>query len=223
MLASSPRRPFPPDHKHKLRPGAAADGEAGRYDKAFLDTERRLAESQEQANRERQLAGVQWSSLVTHPPPRRLVMVLNDGRLHHWGLYDLLLERSRDAAADDPTAAVSLAVLALAVAERLDGRVYGGERVADFKTAALVTLGDARRRAGDLAGARLAISQARINLEMGTGDLLEEANLLGGLVSLLCDLGEYEKAAGTLERANALYRRLGEPRLEGVSVPRPVE
>jgi hypothetical protein len=118
---------------------------------------------------------------------------------------------------------VNLAVLALAVAERLDGQAYGGERVADFKTAALVALGDARRRAGDLAGARLAISQARINLEMGTGDLLEEANLLGGLVSLLCDLGEYEKAAGTLERANALYRRLGEPHLEGVSVPPPAE
>ncbi len=223
MLASSPRRPFPPDHRHKFRPGAAADGEAGRYDKAFFDTERHLAEIQAQAKRERQLAGVQWAALVSHPPARRLVMVLNDGRLHHWGLYDLLVEKSRDAAADDPPAAVSLAVLALAVAERLDGQAYGGERVADFKTAALDALGDARRRAGDLAGARLAISQARINLEMGTGDLLEEANLLGALVSLLCDLGEYEKAAGTLERANALYRRLGDPGLEGISVPRPAD
>jgi tetratricopeptide (TPR) repeat protein len=220
MLAGSPRRPFPPDLRHKRR-GAAADGADARYDKACLDTERRLTEAQEQSKRERQLAGVQWSSLVTHPPARRLVMVLNDGRLHHWGLYDLFVEKSRDAAADDPAAAVNLAVLALAVAERLDTRVYGTARVADFKTAALVVLGDARRLAGDLAGARLAISQARINLEMGTGDLLEEAGLLGALVNLLCDLGEYKKAAETLERANALYRRLGDPRLEGVAVPRP--
>src|SRR4030095_5378150 len=81
MLASSPRRPFPPDHKHKFRPGAAADGEAGRYDKAFFDTERHLAEIQEQAKRERQLAGVQWATLVSHPPAPRLVMGANHLRL----------------------------------------------------------------------------------------------------------------------------------------------
>ena len=40
---------------------------------------------------------------------------------------------------------------------------------------ALAALGGARRLAGDFAGARLAFSQARINLGMGTGDLLEEA------------------------------------------------
>ena len=221
MLAGSPQRPFPPDHRHKLRPRAAAEGEAVRYDKAFDGSERRLAAAQEQAKRERQLAAVQWSSLESHPPARRLVMVLNDGRLHHWGLYDLLLERSRDVAADDPAAAVHLALLALAIADRLDPQAYGAERVADFRTSALTALGDARRLAGDLAGARLAISQARINLEMGTGDLLEEANLFAALVNLLCDLGEYKKAAESLERAHALYRRLGDSRLEGVAVSRP--
>ena len=90
---------------------------------------------------------------------------------------------------------MGLAELALAVAERLDPEVYGEERVCDFKTAALAALGDARRLAGDFAGARLAFSQARINLEMGTGDVLEEASLLGGLVKLLCDLGEYGRPA----------------------------
>lgn len=220
MLARSPQRPFPQDHKHRLRRrGAAGDG-AGRYDEAFRNAELRLAEVQERARRERRLAHDQWSSLQNHPPGRRLVMVLNDERLHHWGLYDLIAEKSREAAADDPVAAVHLAVLALAVAERLDPQSYGSERVADFKTFALATLGDARRHAGDFAGARLAFSQARINLEMGTGDLLEEANLLGALVNLLCDLGEYEKAGELLERAGALYRRLGDSRLEGFSIHR---
>jgi len=224
MLAGSPTRPFPQDHRHRFHTAiGAAKGETGRYDKAFHGAQRRLAEAQEHAKRERQLAGAQWASLGSHPPARRLVMVLNDERLHHWGLYDLLVEKSREAAADDPTAAVNLAVLALAIADRLDPQVYGAARVADFKTSALAALGDARRLAGDFAGARLAFSQARINLEMGTGDLLEEANLLGALVNLLCDLGEYEKAAEPLERANALYRRLGDFRLEGVSVNRPQE
>lgn len=194
---------------------------AAQYDEAFRKTERRLAEAHDRVRRERQMAFNQWVSLDGHPPARRLVMVRNDERLHHWGLYDLLLEKSREAASRDTAAAVHLAELAQAVAERLDPEVYGVERVADFKTAALVALGDARRLTGDLAGARLAFSHARVNLEMGTGDLLEEANLLGGLVNLLCDLGEYEKAAHSLERATALYRRLGDAHhLDGVQVPK---
>lgn len=194
-----------------------------RYDDAFRKTERRLSEAQERIQRERGLAAVQWAGLEGHPPARRLVMVRNDARLHHWGLFDLLVEKSRGQAEADAAAAVQLAELALAVAERLDEEVYGEERVCDFRTAALAALGDARRLAGDFAGARLAYSQARINLEMGTGDLLEEAGLLGGLVNLLCDLGEYEKAARSLERATSLYRRLGDDHLVGVELPRAAE
>ena len=132
-----------------------------------------------------------------------------------------MLEKSRETVETSAAAAAGLAELALAVAERLDPEIYGEERVADFKTAALAALGDARRRAGDLAGAHLAFEQARINLEMGTGDLLEEAGLLGGLVKLLCDLGEYGKAAQSLERASALYRRIGDAPLTQLRVPRP--
>lgn len=221
MLAGTPRRPFPHGRGQKPRPEGEDARDTGRYDEAFRRAERRLVEVQEQVRRERHLASIQWSSLKDHPPGRRLVMVLNDTRLHHWGLFDLLLEKSRDVAEDDPAAAVNLAVLALAVAERLDPHLYGTERVADFKTFALATLGDVRRLAGDFAGARLAFSQARINLELGSGDLLEEANLLSALVNLLCDFGEYEKAAVSLDRAGALYRRLDDPRLEGISIHRP--
>ncbi|HEV2853447.1 MAG TPA: hypothetical protein VHC97_11645 [Thermoanaerobaculia bacterium] len=218
MLAGAPGNVFP---MNRPRPDSA-DG-ASLYDEAFRKTELRLAEAHERVRRERHLAGLQWSILEGHPPARRLVMVRNDQRLHHWGLYDLLLDRSREALEKDATVAVSLAELALAVVERLDPDVYGDERIADFKTAALATLGAARRLAGDYAGARLAFSQARMHLEMGTGDLLEEAGLLGGLVNLLCDLGEYGKAAQSLDRAGALYRRLGDDRLNGVTVIPPQE
>jgi len=218
LLSGSPRRP---SQAQADRSGLAGLDEAVRYDAAFRRTERHLAEAHEQVQRERQLATVQWGSLGGHPPARRLIKARNDERLHHWGLFDLLLEKSREPVEADSTAAASLAELALAVAERLDPDVYGEKRIADFKTAALAALGDARRRAGDLAGARLAFRQARINLEMGTGDLLEEAGLLGGLVKLLCDLGEYGKAAQSLERASALYRRMGDAPLEQVKLPRP--
>lgn len=202
----------------RSRSAPGAEG-ATPYDEAFRNSQRVLAKVHDQVRRERHLAGAQWEALKGHPPARRLVMVRNDERLHHWGLYELLLGMSREAAQRDATDAAGLAELALAVAERLDAEAYDGERIADFKTGALAALGDARRRAGDLAGARLAFSQARIHLGEGTGDLLEEADLLSGLVSLLCDLGEYKKAAQSLERASALYRLLGDDRLEGVRVP----
>lgn len=207
LLTGTRRRPSPAQTDE---PSLAGRDEAVRYDEAFRRTERHLTEAHERVQRERQLAAVQWGSLEGHPPARRLIMARNDERLCHWGLFDLLLEKSRETVETSTPASAELAELALAVAERLDPEVYGEERVADFKTAALAALGDARRRAGDLAGARLAFQQARINLEMGTGDLLEEASLLGDLVKLLCDLGEYGKAAQSLERASALYRRTGQ-------------
>ena len=219
MLADSRWRPSSRNRRSRAPLAGAADSETAYYDEVFRNTERRLAEVHDRVRRERRLAGSQWTSLEGHPPARRLVMVRNDERLHHWGLYDLLLEKSREATQHDAADAVGLAELALAVAERLDPEVDGAERAADFKTAALTALGDARRRAGDFVGARLAFSQARVHLEMGTGDLLEEANLLGCLVNLLCDLGEYEKAAQSLERASALYRLLGDDHLEGFRVP----
>ena len=223
-LSGSPRQAPPQPRTPRPQPGFG--NEAVHYDEAFRKTELRLTEAHERVRRERNLAGVQWASLEGHPHARRLVMVRNDERLHHWGLYDLLLDRSRAAAEAntvEAAAAVSLAELSLAVAERLDPDTYGAERIADFKTAALGALGDARRLAGDFAGARLAFSQARMHLEMGTGDVLEEAGLLGGLVNLLCDLGEFEKAARSLDRASALYRRMGDDKLNGVTVIPPRE
>jgi tetratricopeptide (TPR) repeat protein len=220
LLAGTPRRSPQQDRR-----SFGAD-EAALYDEAFHKTERCLTSASERIQRERQLAAAQWATLEGHPPTRRLMMVRNDARLHHWGLFDRLLAKSRetlesDGAAAAASAAAGLAELALAVAERLDPEVYGEERVCDFKTEALAVLGDARRLAGDFAGARLAFSQARIHLEMGTGDLLEEAGLLGGLVKLLCDLGEYEKAGRSLQRAGALYRRLGDHHLDGMALVQP--
>ncbi len=219
MLAGTPASYPDGQEKSAVRRSRPA-GIGARYDEAFNRTQTVLAEAHDRVRREQVLAASQWLALEGHPPARRLVMVRNDERLHHWGLFDRLLEKSREAVSEDTAAAMQLAELAVAVAERLDPRIYGEERVADFKTAALSALGDARRTVGDLAGARLAFSQARIQLEMGTCDLQEEANLLHALTNLLCDLGEYGKAASSLERATALYNRLGDDRLNGTSITR---
>lgn len=200
----------------------AASPAAGRYDEAFQQVARTLEGEQERVARERRAAPGQWSFLENHPQQRRLIMVRNDRRLQSWGLYDLLLARSIELAERAPAEALDLADLALNIAGCLDPEQYGTERLADFRAAALASLGNARRLNGDLVGSRMAFQQARLNLEFGTGDLLEEANLTSLLAHLLCDLGEYQKASQALDRATALYRRTGDPRVPDLELPQSV-
>ncbi|HSN85978.1 MAG TPA: hypothetical protein VL025_04430 [Thermoanaerobaculia bacterium] len=222
LLAGQPPRPktelglVRPDGS-AARHTCAEDG--SRYNDAFRKVERSLAEAQTRVEKERQAAPGQWELLEPHPQARRLVMIRNDRRLQTWGLYDFLLEKSRQEVEREPRKAVAYAELADTVAGTLDPAVYGALRITDFRASALVALGNARRLAGDLTGARVAIQQARVHLEMGTGDPVEEVRLSHLLASLLCDLGEYEKAAQTLERAAALARRFGEPPLEKLPLP----
>lgn len=193
--------------------------EESRYDDAFRKVEVTLGEAQVRLEREKQAAPAQWALLEAHPQARRQVMIRNDKRLQTWGLYDLLLGSSRETADRKPRSAVAYAELADTIASTLDPEVYGALRITDFRAAALVALGNARRLAGDLTGARVAFQQARVHLETGTGDPLEEVHLARHLANLLCDLGEYEKAAHALERAAALSRRLGETPLEKLDLP----
>ena len=224
LLAGQPARPrtelalIRPDGS-ATRPTPPEDG--SRYNDAFRKVERTLEEVQVRLERERQAASAQWDLLEAHPQARRLVMIRNDRRLQTWGLFDLLLEKSRQIVERDPRTAVAYAELADTIAGTLDPAAYGALRITDFRAAALIALGNARRLSGDLTGARVALQQARVHLEIGTGDPVEEVHLSRLLASLLCDLGEYEKAAQALERAAALARRFGEPPLE--KLPLPVE
>ena len=196
--------------------------ERATYEALFENLGTRLAEAEARVSQERQTASRLWSFLEPHPQMRRQVILRNDRRLQTWGLYELLLGRAKALSESDAPAAASYADLAVTLAGNLDPEVYGMERIADFRTTALAVLGNARRLAGDLVGARIAFQQARLSLEFGSGDSLEEANLLSLLAHLLCDLGEYEKAAQALERATALYRRAGEPGIPLAELPEPL-
>jgi tetratricopeptide (TPR) repeat protein len=206
------------------RPGSLAERrnaleEENRYAEAFRRVTLSLDDAQARLAREKTAAPGQWVLLEPHPQARRQVMIRNDKRFQSWGLFDFLLQKAREAADRDPRSAVALAELADTIAGNLDPVVHGAERVADFQAAALGALGNARRLTGDLTGARVAFQQARVQLELGTGDPLEDASLSTLLANLLCELGDYEKAAQALERAAALARRFGEPQFAGLDLP----
>lgn len=195
-----------------LASGAAGPGP---YDEVF---DRILSETEEtgmRLAREKLRAGGQWAALEGHPQARRLVMIHNDRRLQTWGLYERLLDECRNLGRKNPAEAVRLAELALAVLDHLDPATFGPERMADFRSAALAVLGNARRLARDFDGARQAFREAWMSLGTGADDPFEEAHLVSLEANLLCDLGEFEEAANLLERALALYREEGDLHSQG--------
>jgi tetratricopeptide (TPR) repeat protein len=156
-----------------------------------------------------------WHALEKHDQDRRLAMIRRDPRMHIWGLYDRLLEKSRETSFHAPGHASDIAQLALAVVETLDPARYEPERIADLRAGALGVLGNARRLASDFAGAGRAFRSARQELSRGTGDPLAEAGLVSLEASLLKDLGEFDRAVSALEGARAIYRERNDTHMEG--------
>ena len=185
-----------------------------KYDEIFRKMTESVGDAQKRLARERKLAGTQWAALEKHPQARRMVMIRNDRRLQTWGLYKCLVERYRNLAEHNPREAAESAELALTVAQSLAPAQHGPERLADFLAGALSALGDSKRRLGDLDGALADFEAARENLEKGTGDPLEEAELEHLWAQLLRDLGEDDEADRALRRASTLFRRIGDPRLQ---------
>lgn len=194
-------------------PGAGSEARAPEtkvsYEKSI---QRALAGTQQVYDRvlgERREAGRLWGVLEAHPPARRRVMIRNDRRFQTWGLLECLQERYRALLEEDVETALEAAELAWVIAQSLDHRAYGEERVHDFQASALVNLGNVRRAIGDLMGARSALDQAGAVLALGTGDPLEKAELEAARGALLRDLGRVDEAGDALRRAGHLTKRVG--------------
>jgi tetratricopeptide (TPR) repeat protein len=185
------------------------------YDAVFhrLDLFRTLVEHDVLAERER--AEALWPQLQAQTPEQRLRLVRSEARYQIWGLYGLILAESRKAASSNPLAAAGLAELALAVADQLHPCAYGEPRIHDFRGAAYVALANAKRLAADFAGCQETLHTAREELDLGTEDPLEEAQLYSVHGSYLSDIGDFEPAVAILERARICARRAGDRHSEG--------
>jgi tetratricopeptide (TPR) repeat protein len=151
-----------------------------------------------------------FAELESYPQTERLEAVKSNRRFHSWGLFDRILSKYLEYSRNDPHAGVELAYLALSVVETLDPEKYREKRRADLRTEALAALANAKRLAGRFDEARHALKAAWEHLEKGTGDSLEEANLLGLEASLIRDLGRFEEAARLLDRALDIYKEAGD-------------
>ncbi|HEX4952102.1 MAG TPA: tetratricopeptide repeat protein [Thermoanaerobaculia bacterium] len=141
-----------------------------------------------------------------------------DARFRTWGVCDLLINESHQAAFEDPLTAEALAGLAINLAERLEPEAYGPAFLCDVRAMAWAYLGNARRVSSDLRGAADAIRHAEQLLELGTGDPLCRAHVLSLKASLLRAQRRFEESQQLLEEVVEIYRRAADSHLVGLTL-----
>jgi len=160
-------------------------------------------------------APILLAELLLQPGERRRLLLRNSKRFRSWPLAELLLDRSREEAFEDPAQAESLARLGLEIVTHLPEEDHDARLVADLQARGLAYLANALRMRSDLVGAEEEMSRAQEALERGTRDPIEEARMLELKASLRKDQLRFSEALPLLERAIAKYRSIGETHREG--------
>ena len=145
---------------------------------------------------------------------QRLFLVRENPRYHTWGVQELVLEQGKGRVLQDATQALDLCHLSLEIVHRMPLDRYRRSDVADLRAASLAAIANCKRLLGDLEGAQEAIEQALESLEWGTGDSLDEANVLSIYGSLLTDLGHIDEALEVLSAAARDAREIGDRQLQ---------
>lgn len=156
------------------------------------------------------------AALMRRPFDEQIALVEEEPDYQTWGFCQILLRTSREAAFDDPLAAVNLAELAVTVATGL-GTAYDPCWVADLQARSHADLGNARRILGELRSAETAFREAESRLRGSTGNPLVEAEILGMKGSLRRDQRRFADALELMTRAFDLYREHGDSHGFGMS------
>jgi tetratricopeptide (TPR) repeat protein len=171
------------------------------------------------AVREGLRAPEQLTSLLELPFEEQLRRVEADGELQTWGLCQLLLKQSLEAALDDPARAVTLAELAGHIAELLSGEAYDPHWLLDLRAKAWAYLGNARRVLGELWSAGEAFRRAEGYLaESMTGNLRARAEVVDLKASFCRAQRRFEEALALHDEALALFQELGDSHRVGRSL-----
>ncbi len=164
---------------------------------------------------ERSGASLLWERLRRHDSARRPGLILEDGSFRTWGLFELLVDRSRDVLPQEPREAEELARLALLTAENLDARLYGESAMQTAQVQAWTHLANAVRVLGDFRQAELAFQEAECHLALSWLDPLDEALILELKGAMRRAQGLYAEALELIDDAIALYREVNEPHRHG--------
>jgi tetratricopeptide (TPR) repeat protein len=140
------------------------------------------------------------------PFDQQLGLVRDDEGFQTWGLCQLLLKESLEAAFEEPGQAVNLAELAVQISKSLDD-AYDPHCVLDLRAKACAYLGNARRVLGELRSAETAFREAEGFLAASmTGNPLAEAEVLYLKASLRREQRRFPEALRLLDQAVDLYQ-----------------
>jgi tetratricopeptide (TPR) repeat protein len=163
--------------------------------------------------------GLQAPDLVERlaglPFDEQLALVCDDESFHTWGVCQLLLQRSREAAFEDPARAVNHAELGLKVALNLDD-AYDPHWVLDLRAKASAHVGNARRVLGEMRSADTAFRDAHEYLAHSmTGNERARAEVLSLESSLRREQRRFDEALELIDEALNLYRESEDSHREG--------
>lgn len=168
------------------------------------------ARTGEPLRREQIEAPVLLGELLLLPARQRRLLLRNSPRFRSWPLAELILDRGREEAFEDPAQAESLAALGLEVIDLLEETDHDPRLLADLRARGLGLLANTLRIRSDLAAADRLLVEAKARLAEGTGEPLEEARLLDLEASLRKDQRRFEEALDLIARAVVRYRSIGE-------------
>lgn len=144
--------------------------------------------------------------LAALPYAEQLRLAAEDESLQAWGVCDLLLRKSREAAASDPQRAVDWATLAVRLSAFL-GDAYDPEWVLDLRARAYAHLANAQRVLGELRSAEETFRLADDLLDRSlTGNARVEAEVLSFEASLRMAQRRFDEALEILDRVVAIYK-----------------
>lgn len=187
---------------------------AGLYSGLFQRLARRLGDRDARAGRERERAAGLYDELMAVELPLREDRILEGRRFASFALAERLLAASAEVRADDRPASRELAHLALVVAGRLDAHHYGEGLVEDLKARSWAYLGESWIGIARPASAE-AFRLAESHLRRGTGDPLEEAEVLALSAQGCVDRAEVAEGRRRIDEAARIYLLAGERRLLG--------
>jgi tetratricopeptide (TPR) repeat protein len=185
------------------------------YSRAFHNTSHQLTASLEELAGEREQLPALIARLLALPYREQRLLVRADRGLQSWALCEWLVEESHRLTYADLVKAEETADLAVTLADSLDPRHYGQELVNDIKARAWCCVGEVLRTLSDLRSAEEAFTLAEKLVAHGTGDALEEANLLERKAALCRDQHKLADAHSLLDDAIAVYRKYRDFHLVG--------
>lgn len=180
------------------------------YDAALASTALRLRDLQAAYEKERSDATGLVAELTRHPAERQRILIRNHTRFHSWGVYERLLDASRQESSCNPERGEQLAGLALDLSEHLNASTYGTAAIEDLRARAWAYIGNARRVRSNLRGAQEAFDRALIHLRQGTREPWEQAVWLDLRASLLRAQRRFDDAMRLLNRALTLFLAVGD-------------